>query len=321
MSLLNLTGFTYTHDPTIVKENGIYYRFQTGPGLPILTSKDLIHWDLAGRIFNKNPDWTSKKIPGSKDFWAPEVVYRKGQWRVYYSVSTFGKNISSIGLVTCDSITRAINEDPGGTEIVWQDRGPVIFSKEEDDYNAIDPAVFTDFDNKDWLLFGSFWSGLLMLELNEEGFIIEGSKPKNIASRIPYSSAKGKKNFGNPSIQPNPIEGGFIFPYQGYYYLFASHDFCCRGSASSYHIVCGRSKNPQGKYLDFDGIDMLQGGGSLLRDGFSFESWAGPGHNSIFTDDDGKTYLVYHAYDRLDNGKAKLMIEEILWKDGWPYLE
>lgn len=321
MALINVTGFAYTHDPTIVKENGLYYRFQTGPGLPILSSKDLKHWDLAGRIFNKNPEWTGQKIPESKDFWAPEVVFRNGQWRVYYSVSTFGKNLSAIGLVTCDSITWALNEDAQGMGKVWQDKGPVIFSSAKDDFNAIDPSVFSDAQGNDRLLFGSFWGGLQMINLNKEGFLQEGASLKPVASRIPYSSCPEKTaDFGNPSIEANPVEGGFIFPHQGYYYLFASHDFCCRGTASTYHIVVGRSENPEGPFLDKDDVDMLQGGGSLLRDGFSFERWAGPGHNSVFKDDDGRTYMVYHAYDRQNEGKPNLMIEELFWKNGWPTL-
>ncbi len=310
MSLIKLGGFTIAHDPTIVKEGGLYYRFQTGPGLPICTSKDLRNWEISGRVFEKNPDWTGEKIPGSKDFWAPEVVFRNGQWRIYYSVSTFGKNTSAIGLAVTDSLT----SNKG-----WTDLGPVIFSSPADGFNAIDPAVFTDSQGNDRLLFGSFWGGLQLVDLNREGFIAEGCKPRPIASRIPYSSVKAfNADFGKPSIEANPVEGGFVFLYQGYYYLFASHDFCCRGSASSYHIVVGRSKNPEGPFIDEDELDMLQGGGTLLRDGFSFDRWAGPGHNSIFLDEDGKSYMVYHAYDRQNDGRPNLMLEEIIWKDGWP---
>lgn len=318
MSLLKLSGFIFTHDPTLVKENGKYYRFQTGPGLPFFVSEDLHHWKYAGKVFNKNPEWTSKKIPGSTDFWAPEVVYRGKSWRIYYSVSTFGKNTSAIGLVKITSINDLLLEK----ENACMDCGPVILSSPADDYNAIDPAVFTDEAGQDRLLFGSFWGGLQLIKLNSEGFVMEEEKVKCLASRIPYSSIKSEElntaRFGNPLFEPNPVEGGFIFFHDNYYYLFASHDFCCRGTASSYHIVVGRSKNSEGPFLDMDDIDMLDGGGSLLRDGFSFESWAGPGHNSVFKDEDGKCYMIYHAYDRNNEGRPTLMIEEIIWKDGWP---
>jgi len=35
-------------------------------------------------------------------------------------------------------------------------------------------------------------------------------------------------------------------------------------------------------------------------------------------DEDGKCYMIYHAYDRNNEGRPTLMIEEIIWKDGWP---
>ncbi len=320
MALLGLSGLTFAHDPTIVKEHGRYYRFQTGPGIPVFVSDNLMHWDIAGRVFKENPAWTAERIPGSKDFWAPEIVYRNGQWRLYYSVSTFGKNTSAIGLAVCPSIEKALQTD--GADSSWTDRGAVVFSSPESDFNAIDPAVYADDAGCDRLLFGSFWGGLQLLMLDADGFVPAGQEPRAVASRIPYDARVLTEwragVFGNPAGEANPVEGGFVFPYQGFYYLFASHDFCCRGTASSYHIVLGRSDNPDGPFIDADGVDMLQGGGTLLRDGFSFSRWAGPGHNSVFLDDDGKTYLVYHSYDREHDGQPHLMIEELVWKDGWP---
>ena len=50
----------------------------------------------------------------------------------------------------------------------------------------------------------------------------------------------------------------------GYYYLYASTDFCCRGLDSTYKIVVGRSESVTGPYLDKDGKDMMEGGGTLL---------------------------------------------------------
>lgn len=295
MALISVAGMVAAHDPTIVKHHGIYYRFQTGEGLPFFKSRDLKNWEIAGAIFPRNPQWTKEQVPGSTSFWAPEVVYRDGWWRIYYSVSTFGKNLSSIGLVRTKSL------DPESPDYGWQDLGPVISSKPENNYNCIDPAVFCDDKGKDRLVFGSFWGGVQMVDLDCDGFVADGSKPRTIASR---------------TSKENPIEGAFVFPHQGKYYLFASHDFCCRGTASSYHIVYGVSENPEGPFYDEEDRDMMKDGGTTLRDGFSFSQWAGPGHNSIFRDDDGKIYMVYHGYDRTEEGKHKLLIEEIKIQDG-----
>ncbi len=185
----------------------------------------------------------------------------------------------------------------------------VLPSTEESPFNAIDPAVCQDNDGNDWMLWGSFWGGLMLSRLNKDGYLVNGAKVLTVGSR------------GN--VDPNPIEGGFIHKHDGLYYLFASHDYCCRGTASSYHIVVGVSKEITGPYLDLSGMDMSQGGGTTLRDSLSFADWAGPGHNTVFTDSDGTDYLVYHAYSRAQKteGQPSLMIEKIIWRDGWPCLE
>ncbi len=290
MALIEQSGLTEAHDPTIVKENGIYYRFQTGRGLPFFSSSDMRTWRNAGRIFRKNPVWSKRAVPGSRSFWAPEIVRRDGWWRVYYSVSTFGKNRSAIGLV------RSRTLDTASPDYGWEDMGPVIRSRPDHAYNCIDPAVFRDTDGHDKFLFGSFWGGLKVLDLDGAGFVAPDQKPRTLASRLTV---------------PNPIEGGFVFPHGGLFYLFASADYCCRGIKSSYRILYGCSQSAEGPYLDESGHSMAEGGGTQLRDGASFPRWAGPGHCSVFQDDDGRTFLVYHAYDRRDRGKPKLQIEEI----------
>jgi arabinan endo-1,5-alpha-L-arabinosidase len=298
MNLFPVSGAVWAHDPVIVKEHGVYFRFQTSDLLTFFTSDDLYKWERAGSVFQKNPAWCSEKIPGCSSLWAPDVVRRCGEWRVYYSVSTFGSCRSGIGLVVSKSL------DPSSPDHGWTDKGPVLLSREGCGFNAIDPAVISDEHGDDWLLWGSFWGGLKMQRLKKDGMLAENFPVYSTASR---------------RTDPNPIEGGYIHFHDGWYYLFASHDFCCRGTASTYHIVVGRSRSASGPYLDMDDIDMMNGGGTTLRDGFSFSRWAGPGHNSVFSED-GRQYLVYHAYDREHDGTPQLMIEPFTWKNEWPGL-
>lgn len=300
MSLLTFNADIPVHDPVIVKENGIYYCYSTHGHF--FKSKDLHEWSYCGKVFDKNPEWIKEYVPENdgKDFWAPEVVYRNGSWRFYYAVSTFGKNISAIAMAENKTL------DSDSPDYEWKDRGLVIKSSEKDNFNAIDPAVSRDEDGQDWLLLGSFWGGLVMTALNAEGFVKNRENLIFIASR---------QKVGEKVPNPNPVEGGYIIRKGERFYLFASHDFCCRGTASSYHIVYGSSEKITGPYLDDEGIDMRYGGGRTIRDSFSFERFAGPGHNTVFSDDDGKLYLVYHAYDRKENGYSKLMIEEIKFSE------
>ncbi len=305
MSLLKLTGSQGAHDPVIVKEDGIYYCLSTH-GL-LRSSTDLLNWKELPRVVSVNPDWTHPLVPANKgdDWWAPEIVRRNGKWRLYYAVSTFGKRISAIGLAESETVQGFTREC--GTADGWEDKGLVLSTTEESPFNAIDPAVCQDDDGNDWMLWGSFWGGLFLQRMTADGHLDSSSRMYNVGSR------------GN--VDPNPIEGGFIFKRNGYYYLFASHDYCCRGTASSYHIVVGVSKSITGPYLDDAGMDLAQGGGATLRDSLSFADWAGPGHNTVFHDTDGKDYLVYHAYSRREEGRPHLMIDNITWKNDWPCLD
>jgi len=283
-----------THDPTIVEVGGKFVRVQTGRGIPLAVSADLGRWELAGQVFTTNPPWTSERIPGSSDLWAPDLVLRGGEWRLYYSVSTFGSNRSAIGL----AVNKHLN--PDNPSVGWEDRGPVFESFSTDDYNAIDPQIASG-GASDWLVFGSFWGGIKMIPLNPDGTAAPDSLMVPLASR--------------PEA-PHAIEGAYIFRHGGKFYLFVSFDFCCRGKRSTYHIRVGRSDSFAGPYVDLDGKPLLEGGGTLVKTDDDRD--LGPGHNSILVTG-GKEYLVYHVYDGRYGGAPRLRIEELRWDQaGWP---
>ena len=81
-------------------------------------------------------------------------------------------------------------------------------------------------------------------------------------------------------------------------------------------MIVGRAKDIRGPYLDHDGKRLVRGGGTVLAIGDG-DNWAACGHSAAYTFD-GKDYLAFHAYDIKDDGKAKLRVREIMWKDGWP---
>src|SRR5699024_4241131 len=111
------------------------------------------------------------------------------------------------------------------------------------------------------------------------------------------------------------IEAPYIFYYKGYYYLFVSYDYCCRGSNSNYKIMVGRSKKVTGAYRDKNGKLMTKGGATLVLKGN--KHYPGLGHNAVLSDK-GTDYLVFHAYDATENGRPELKILPIQWKNGWP---
>jgi arabinan endo-1,5-alpha-L-arabinosidase len=299
---------TPVHDPVMIKEKNTYYLFCTGNGISVYSSKDMKNWRKEKPVFDKVPDWVPKTIPGFKggSIWAPDISYHNGLYYLYYSVSAFGKNTSCIGV--------AINKtlDSASAEFGWVDKGKLIQSVPgRDQWNAIDANLTIDESGNPYLTFGSFWMGMKLVKLNPD--FISIAQPEQW-----YTIARRPRDFNLPDSAAGnaAIEGPFIFKKGGYYYLFVSWDYCCRGENSDYKVVVGRSDKLTGPYLDKNGIDMAKNGGTMVVQGDNIE-WYGAGHNSAYTFD-GKDYIIYHGYDAKDRGRSKLIIKNLTWVDGWP---
>jgi arabinan endo-1,5-alpha-L-arabinosidase len=285
----------------MAKEGDSYYVFCTGPGIPVRSSTDRINWNPPHKALDPVPSWTATTIPGSREFyWAPDVTYFDHKWHLYYAVSTFGRNRSAIGLATNQTL------DPSSPNYKWIDEGPAVQSYPTDNFNAIDPHVALDEHGHPWMTFGSFWSGIKLLQLD-----VKTGKPSD-PNQPPISLAFRPRE----QSPPDAIEAPFIYRHGRSFYLFASYDFCCRGVRSTYNIRVGRASQIAGPYVDRDGVPMLNGGGTSVIAGG--DRWKGPGHNCVIHDQ-GRDYLVYHAYDANANGLPTLRISELDWDhDGWP---
>ena len=306
------------HDPVAAFCDGRYYVFTTGMG--IMSSADLVKWRFEGRVLDEIPQWAADK--GFRGMpWAPDVFYHDGTYYVYYSYSHFGKNISAIGVVTNKTL------NPESPDYKWEDKGMIVESiPGRDEWNAIDANVIMDDNGEAWLSFGSFWRGLKMFKLDEtltrmaepqvwfpicrrpEGTAEDTSKTDTAVTADP----RGKDfDAGNGAV-----EAPFIFKHDGWYYLFASYDLCCRGEKSTYNVVVGRSKEVTGPYFDKDGVSMMNSGGTTVAKGN--EQFAGVGHCSVYTFGD-KDYIFMHGYDKDQDYRSKLLVRELTWsEDGWP---
>lgn len=299
------------HDPVMIKEGDTYHLFTTGFGIGTYSSKDLRNWIKGSPVFSKPPVWAANTIKGFKggSLWAPDISFHNGQYYLYYSVSAFGKNTSCIGLAVNKTL------DSSAADFKWTDLGIVVQSVPgRDSWNAIDPNLVYDQDNKPWLSFGSFWSGLKIVRLdNDLRTIAKPEEWHTVASRLRSFSAP------DSSAGDAAIEAPFIFKKGAYFYLFASWDYCCRGVNSTYKVVVGRSKDIRGPYLDKSGVKMTEGGGSLFLQGDT--AWYGTGHSAAYSFED-KDIFICHGYDAKDNGKSKLIVKEMGWDEWqWPFLK
>jgi arabinan endo-1,5-alpha-L-arabinosidase len=110
--------------------------------------------------------------------------------------------------------------------------------------------------------------------------MLPNPNPTTIARRIALrDTLKAEPNPTSKYAGRNAIEAPFIYKRNGYYYLFVSWDYCCRGAKSNYRVVVGRSKKIDGPYLDRDGKDMLMGGGTLFLQGDKQE-YEAAGHSA-----------------------------------------
>jgi arabinan endo-1,5-alpha-L-arabinosidase len=283
------------HDPsTVVKHKGEYWLFATGRGVGSLRSKDLVTWKAGPPVFAEPPRWVAEVVPGNKGhFWAPDVIRHGDRFLLYYSVSTFGKNTSAIALASNPTL------DPEDPDYKWTDHGVVIRSTAKDDYNAIDPAVVRGPKDTLWMAFGSFWSGIKLVQLDPKTGL-------RLAPDSPIHALAHKEQ----------IEAVAIYRHGDYFYQFVNWGWCCRGLKSTYNIRVGRSKEITGPYLDKDGADLRKGGGSLLLD--TEGRFIGPGHAGVIEDGD-RHLFSYHFYDGERNGRSALAIRTLEWdKDGWP---
>lgn len=301
------TGDVNTHDPAIIRAGDVYYLFHTGRGVPFKRSRDLVHWENVGRVFEEVPAWATEAVPAVRgSLWAPDIAFFNGRYHLYYSVSSFGSQRSAIGLATNATL------DPGSPDYRWVDQGEVVRSiPEVSTHNAIDPNFVVDTSGQPWLNWGSFWGGIKMRRLDPATGLLsaEDTTLYSLAARRDPDDVTGPRN--NQSI-----EGSFIVRRGDFYYLFVSFDRCCRGVRSSYNIRVGRAEEITGPYLDEHGVPMTEGGGMVVLAGAG--RVRGPGHNAVLVEGD-TYYLVHHYYDAADEGRSKLQIRPLLWSDeGWP---
>ncbi len=296
--VLPLSGDTFAHDPTMIEADGVFYRFWTGDYIPMASSNDLLNWRNGPSVYGRSyPAWSDEwraDNPGNTfNFpWAPDVSYFSGQFHLYSSFSAFfGRNISCITHLTTPDIASG----------EWTDHGPVVCTDGSQDYNAIDADVGVDTEGNPWLAFGSFWDGIQLFPLDQNG-----DRVGNELMQIAWA---------------REIEAPVLFYRCGYYYLFVTWGLCCPGEGRSvsqltYRVAVGRSEQITGPYVDRDGKLMTDGGGTVIVQGDG-ANFAAAGHSDVLVSGD-QIYHLYHAY-RAGSGAATLRIVELPFDDeGWP---
>jgi beta-xylosidase len=204
-------------DPDVIRVGDDYYMiassFNCVPGLPILHSKDLVHWTLRGYALNKltYADGFDQPQHGN-GVWAPSIRYHKNEFYIYFPDPDHG-----IYLI------KAKNIDGPWTEPVLVEAGKGL----------IDPCPLWDDNGKNYLVHAyagsraGFKSILVIKELNAAG-------DKTTSDAVLIYDGHDKDA---------TVEGPKIHKRNKYYYIFAP----AGGVSTGWQIVL-RSKNIYGPY-------------------------------------------------------------------------
>lgn len=273
-------GQPFIHDPsTIVKCDGKYYTFGTGGG---------------GLISEDGWTWHSGAVrPGGGA--APDAMKLGDRYLVGYSTtggSVGGSHASSIMIMWNKTL------DPDSPDFAYTDPVEVACSLADEDCNAIDIGLFLDpTTGRLWCTYGTYFGFIRQVELDPvTGHRIEGNEAINIGRNM---------------------EASDMIYRDGWYYLLGTHGTCCSSVNSTYNIVVGRSRSPQGPFYDNVGRTIMQGGGKPVAT--TEGRLVGPGHFGRYIEEEGVEKMSFHWEADMDmSGRSVLAIRPIIWKDGWP---
>ncbi|PYH98265.1 endo-1,5-alpha-L-arabinosidase [Aspergillus ellipticus CBS 707.79] len=307
-------GNVAAHDPNIVEYDGYFYLFKGGVHIPIHKARTLDGpWEQIGTVLEESSVITKQNRSRP---WAPTTVEWNKRFYCLYAISESGSRNSAIGVASADS------PDAGN----WTDHGALVNTGDGDladihPYtisNAIDASFITDQKTGEpHLLFGSYWHGIFSVPLANDLLSVKTPKQPN-ATNLAYV----------PKEKVKPIEGSFMAYNAPYYYLWFAHGKCCHFDledfppmGDEYSIRVGRSKDVTGPFVDKDGKDLLEGGGTVVY-GSNHGVVYAPGGIGILTGSDNDADVLYFHYLNTTIGfaqdDAQLGWNYLHYVNGWP---
>jgi beta-xylosidase len=235
--------FSDYSDPDVIRFGDDFFMtsssFNCFPALPILHSKDLVHWEIINHAIDRFPDEDFDKPQHGNGIWAPAFRYHHGEFYIFY-----GDPDRGIYMVK----TRDVRSD-------WDP--PVLVHKA---LGWIDPCPFWDDDGNAYLVhaFAKSRAGInSILHINRMS--IDGTRLLD----------EGVEVFDGHKHHPT-IEGPKLYKRNGFYYIFAP----AGGVTTGWQTVL-RSKHVYGPYEDKVVLDQgrtgingpHQGGYVELRNG------------------------------------------------------
>ena len=300
-------------DPAVLKAaDGFYYVYGTQGGdgamrnLQVARSRDLVRWELVGDALPQKPTWASQ----TQDFWAPHAHRAGSTYYLYYSAKPDAAlTDQSRGL--CLAVATA--NSPAGP---FRDMGRPLQCGPS--FVNIDPMAFDDpATGKRLLYWGSGFGPIKVQGLAPDRMsFAPGSAPIELVQPVKSDDVGEYQRL---------IEGAWVVRRGGFYYLFYSGDNCC-GPKAHYAVLVARSRSATGPFETMAAATGARSSVILEQRGI----WVAPGHNSVIEDERGDHWMLYHAVDARRprakptddvNTRRIMLIDKIVWKDGWPRIE
>jgi len=278
-------------DPDVIRVGSVYYGYATNSAagnIQMIQSTDLVHWTVDGNALPHIASWARTGAT-----WAPGVLELQSTFVLYYAAVD--------ALTGKECISAAVAADPRGPFVDNSD-APLVCQL--DLGGSIDPSPFFDSTGVPYLVWKSqgangqpptIWSQ----QLTADGTAMSGGSPQ--ALLMPSQAWEG-----------GVIEGPFVLPWSGRYYLFYSAN---NWNSSNYAIgvaICQGPTGPCSKPLDHS-IVVSQGA-----------AMSGPGGPSLFTDTRGKLWIAFHAWLPSAVGYPNsrlLVLRQVTFTDNLPVVQ
>ena len=274
-------------DPDLIRVGADYYMvassFHFSPGLPVLRSRDLVHWTIVGHVLPRLPFGLAYDLPGPHTLtdaisrpvgpgarhaggvWAPSIRHYNGLFYVYWATPDEGVFMS----------TAQRPEGPWTTPITLI-QGP----------GYEDPCPFWDEDGQAWLIHSRVGAGPLILHrMTPDGRRVLDEGETIVEDRVNLPVLEGPK----------------LYKRNGWYYIFAPIGGVERGPQA-----VGRARDIRGPY---EWRTVLEPGTTAIQ---------GPHQGGWVETPSGQSWFAHFnstgAFGRI------VHLQPLRWVDDWPLI-
>lgn len=294
-------------DPFVIKHLDAFYLYHSGEtagrrGISVHRSSNLVDWEFQGYALEPaESGWAWS------DLWAPEVVYERGTFYMYFSATRKrapGRPATQWQQGEGDDGARRLGiaraTSPAGPFV--PDEQPLL------DSWSIDGHPFRDDDGTMWLFYNTLTEELGIDALRGTGTVCDRLvAPDRLAGHPTPVTLPSERWEGVPTGDWYWNEAPYVLKRRGrYYQMYSGGAF----SDPTYGIGLAEAPGVRGPWQKHPDNPVVRSRGRIL----------GPGHHSfVFGPDAATPYAVYHGYVEGDAGR-KVHIDRLFWVGDRPHI-